>query len=182
VTEQLYAGLIRGINVGGNRKLPMAGLRAALQEAGYEDVSTYIQSGNVVVRSGASGGAVGRGVERVIEESFGFTVRVLVRTHDELEAIAAGNPYLERKSKAETSKLHVVFLDGSPSAASIARLDPNRSPGDEFTVTGHEIYLHHPNGYGRSKLSLDWFERGLGVAGTARNWNTLLKLIELTAP
>jgi uncharacterized protein (DUF1697 family) len=182
VAEQQYAGLIRGINVGGNRKLPMAALRSALQAAGYEGVATYIQSGNVVLRSGAGAGAVGRGVEQVIEESFGFTVRVLVRNHDELEAIAHANPYLKGQAKAETSKLHVVFLDGSPPASSIARLDPKRSPGDEFTVAGHEIYLFHPNGYGRSKLSLDWFERGLGVAGTARNWNTLLKLIELTAP
>jgi uncharacterized protein (DUF1697 family) len=182
VSEHLYAGLIRGINVGGNRKLPMAELRSALGSAGYEGVSTYIQSGNVVLRSAASAGAVGRGVERVIEERFELTVRVLVRTHDELEAVARANPYLSGAAKAETSKLHVVFLDGSPPVSSVVRLDPDRSPGDEFTVAGSEIYLHHPNGYGRSKLTLDWFERGLGVDGTARNWNTLIKLIELTAP
>jgi uncharacterized protein (DUF1697 family) len=180
VAASAYAVLIRGINVGGKNKLPMAELRAALAEAAYEDVATYIQSGNVVVRSEASPGAVGRGIGRVIEDEFGLPVQVLVRTHAELVALAGANPFLPVTD--DLAKLHVVFLDAEPKAASVAGLDPDRSPGDEFNVSGREIFLRYPSGSGRSKLTLDYFERRLGVAGTARNWNTLLKLIELTAP
>ncbi len=105
---------------------------------------------------------------------------MIVRTHDELERIAGANPFLA--GRGEPTGLHVVFLDGAPTAAAIATLDPDRSPGDELSVAGREIYLRYPNGSGRSKLTLDYLERRLGVTGTARNWNTLLKLVELTAP
>ncbi len=105
---------------------------------------------------------------------------MVVRTHAELERIAGANPFLSGGDEAKG--LHVVFLDGAPKPAAIATLDPDRSPGDEFSVSGSEIFLRYPNGSGRSKLTLDYLERRLGVTGTARNWNTLLKLVELTAP
>jgi uncharacterized protein (DUF1697 family) len=78
--------------------------------------------------------------------------------------------------------VHVLFLSGTPEPAAVASLDPDRSPGDEFRVAGQEIYLRYAAGAGRTKLTLDYFERRLGLAGTARNWNTLLKLVELTGP
>ena len=171
-----YAALLRAVNVGG-RKLPMADLRTALGEAGFEDVATYVQSGNVVLRSEAGAAAVEGRMERLIADSFGLETRVLVRTHDELEAVAAANPYPE---VTEGRRLHVVFLDGAPDAAAVDRIDPERSPGDRYAVVGRELYLHLPDGAGRTKLTLDYLERRLGVAGTARNWNTVLKLVELT--
>jgi len=84
------------------------------------------------------------------------------------------------RAEADPSRLHVVFLARTPTAKTAARLDPERSPPDEFSVRGREIYLRLPNGAGRSKLTTDYFERQLGIAATARNWNTLIKLLALT--
>ena len=176
-----WAALLRGINVGGRARVPMRELAEVLDSLGHEDVVTYIQSGNVIFHSRSSDGAAVRAeLERSIRERFGLAVTVLLRTPIELGAVAQANPF---PAAGETpSKLHVVFLDGAPDAAAIADLDPERSPGDRFAVSGSEIYLDLPSGSGRTKLTLDWFERRLGVSGTARNWNTLLKLIELCSP
>ena len=116
------------------------------------------------------------GSRKGIAREFGLEVKVILRTPAELGAIVSANPFPAAVS--EPSKLHVVFLEQAPQAK--AELDPDRSPGDFFTLAGSEIYMHLPSGAGRTKLSLDWFERRLGVRGTARNWNTLLKLLELT--
>jgi uncharacterized protein (DUF1697 family) len=178
VAQHTYAAVLRGVNVGGKNKLPMSGLRKLLDELDCDDVATYIQSGNAVFRSSLGLEATAAAIEAGIAERFGLAIRVLLRTPGELAAIAAANPFLGRDDLA---RLHVVFLDTAPSSASVAALDPRRSPGDEFAVSGREIFVHYPNGSGRSKLTLDWFERQLGVAGTARNWNTLLKLQELAA-
>jgi uncharacterized protein (DUF1697 family) len=176
-----FAALLRGINVGGRNRLPMGALRASLAENGFEDVVTYVQSGNVVFRTRESDPRkVAAHVERQIAESFGLEVSVLVRTHEELAGIAHANPFLADES--DPKRLHVVFLDGEPRADALASLDPDRSPPDRFAARGREIYLHLPNGAGRTKLTLDYFERRLGVRGTGRNWNTLLELISLTRP
>jgi uncharacterized protein (DUF1697 family) len=169
-----YAALLRGVNVGGRGKISMPELVRAFELLGHEDVRSYIQSGNVVFRSKVSNPArVSAALERSIAESLGLETRVIVRTHPQLQAIAAGSPFDE--------DVHVVFLDSVPSPARVAALDPERSPGDRFEVAGREIYLSLASGAGRTKLTLDWLERGLGVSGTQRNWNTLLKLVELTA-
>ncbi len=174
-----YAALLRGINVGGRAKIPMRELAELFGSLGHGEVTTYIQSGNVVFRS-ASGKPAGIvcGLEDAISERFGLTVTVILRTPAELVSIAAANPFPE--AEREPSKLHVLFLDRKPEASAIAGLDPNRSPGDHFSAAGREIYLRFPAGSGKTKLTLDWFERQLGVKGTARNWNTLLRLIALT--
>jgi uncharacterized protein (DUF1697 family) len=173
-----YAVVLRGVNVGGRNKLPMSGLRELLVSLGCEDVVTYIQSGNAVFGSALAPEKAADTIEAGIAERFGLTVRVLVRTPEQLAAIGEANPFLGRD---DFSRLHVVFLDDVPAPAAVAALDPARSPGDEFAVSGSEIFVHYSNGSGRTKLTLDWFERSLGVAGTARNWNTLLKLQELAA-
>jgi uncharacterized protein (DUF1697 family) len=158
----------------------MAELRAALEALGFEDVVTYVQSGNVVLRSGSSTEAdLTAAIARQIEESFGLKIGVMVRSSAELATIGESNPFLERE--ADPLKLHVVFLGERPAAEAVAMLDPQRSPPDTFEVRGREVYLHLPNGMGRSKLTIDYLERRLGVAATARNWKTVLKLIELTA-
>jgi uncharacterized protein (DUF1697 family) len=157
----------------------MSELRSLLAELGYEDVVTYIQSGNLVLGSSLGVDHVAAEIERSIADAFGLSVKALLRTPDELEDIAAANPFPALDDRR--SQVHVVFLDSVPTPDAIAELDPDRSPGDAFRVCGREVYLHYPNGSGRSKLTLDYFERRLAVAGTARNWNTLLKLIELTA-
>jgi uncharacterized protein (DUF1697 family) len=176
---QTFAALLRGINVGGKVKIPMADLRATLSSLGLEEVVTYIQSGNAVFRAPTGDEkAVAADVERAIHKAFGHDVAVLLRTHEDLLEVERGTPYPVEGAK---HSLHVVFLDEAPAKTAVAGLDPERSPGDEFAVRGREIYLSLPNGLGRSKLTIDWFERGLGVRATARNWNTLRKLIELTS-
>ena len=175
-----YAALIRGVNVGGRAKLPMAALKAGLTELGFEDVVTYIQSGTAVFRAASRPATVAAAVERRILEDAGLAVTVMVRTHTELSRVAGRNPFLA--DDREPRQLHVLFLDAVPTRTAVTHLDPERSPPDRFHVDGQHVYLHHPGGVGRSRLSADYFERTLGVRATARNWNTVLKLVELTAP
>jgi uncharacterized protein (DUF1697 family) len=173
-----YVALLRGINVGGKNKVPMAGLRAALESLGFEEVVTYVQSGNVVFDApSAKAAEVGARIEKRIAKDFGLDITVVLRTPAELRKVAAGNPFL--KGGAETSKLHVVFLDRKPAAKAVSQLDPDRSPPDELSVRGREIYLHLPGGSARTKLTIDYFEKRLGVRATHRNWNTVTKLVEL---
>ncbi len=155
----------------------MAELKPALSSLGLEDVVTYIQSGNVVFRSDGGPTNVAAEIERQIADVFGLDVAVLLRTPPELRKIADGSPYAGEES--DPKRLHVVFLDAAPEHGAIAELDPDRSPPDEFSVRGREIYLRLPNGGARTKLTVDYFERRLRVRATARNWNTLQKLIEL---
>ncbi len=173
-----FAALLRGINVGGKNKIPMAELKSLFSSLGFRDVATYIQSGNVVFRSPAGDAHdIAAGIEQRIAEVFGVSVTVLLRTPAELGEIADSSPFLGDES--DLAKLHVVFLDGQPAANANTQLDPKRSPPDQFSLRGREIYLHLPNGAARSKLTIDYFERRLGVKATARNWNTLIKLLAL---
>lgn len=175
---ETFVALLRGINVGGRKTVPMAELRSALAGIGLEGVATYIQSGNVVFRAPSRDAKSLAGtIESSIDETFGVSARVVLRTRDELAAVTEGSPFVERG--ADPAKLHVVFLERRPDASAVAELDPGRSPPDELEPRGREIYLHLPNGMGRTKLSVDYFERRLGVAATARNWKTVLKLVEL---
>jgi uncharacterized protein (DUF1697 family) len=174
-----YVALLRGINVGGKNKIAMAELKSLFASLGFEDVVTYIQSGNVVFRSASDDAdALSVKIEREIAALSGIKPAVLLRTLKELATIAERNPYLSRD--ADLSKLHVVFLDHAPAKRAATTLDPDRSPGDELAPKGREIYLRLPNGAGRSKLTIDYFERVLGARATQRNWGTLLKLIELS--
>jgi uncharacterized protein (DUF1697 family) len=176
--SKTFVALLRGINVGGKSLISMADLRSLFASLGFEDVATYIQSGNVVFRSStADEDAVVAKLEREIAGAFSVSPSVLLRTPGELETIAGSNPFLSRKT--DFSKLHVVFLDRAPAAGAAADLDPERSPPDEFALHGRELFLHLPNGAGRSKLKLDYLERVLGVRGTQRNWKTLLELLAL---
>jgi uncharacterized protein (DUF1697 family) len=175
-----FVALLRGINLAGRNKVSMAELRSALESLGLEDVATYIQSGNVVFRGRGGVRDLAASIENGIEEALGIDVVVLLRTPAELRKVAAGNPFL--RAGADPSKLHVVFLSGKPTKKAAAGLDPDRSPPGEFKLGGREVYLHLPTGFGRSKLTVDYFERQLGVSGTARNWKTVTKLVALARP
>lgn len=174
-----HVALLRGVNVGGRNRVPMAALREALATAGLGEARTHLQSGNVVVGSGASPDETGRRIAGAIADAFALEITVLVRTPDELAGLASRNPYLD--AEADGSKVHVVFLENVPDGTVVAGLDPNRSPPDAFVVSGRELFVHYPNGAGRSKLTLDYLERTLGVRGTARNWNTVRALLDLAA-
>jgi uncharacterized protein (DUF1697 family) len=171
-----YAALLRGVNVGGHNPVPMPALKRLCGDLGYDDVVTYIQSGNVVFRSPArSAAAVERALATAIEEALGLTITVLVRTTGELGTILRSNPF----PKAEPHRLHVAFLSAKPTAARARALEAFDAGRDEVKVRGREAYLHTPQGYGNSKLSGGFVEKQLEVAATARNWNTVTKLLAL---
>jgi uncharacterized protein (DUF1697 family) len=175
----VYVALLRSINVGGKNKIPMNELRTMFETLGHGDVVSYIQSGNVVFTSSSDAVKVTAGITKAIGEELGLRVPVVVRTRAELAGIVRANPYV--KAGADVSKLHVMFLADKPTKAAIADLDPDRSPPDEFTVQGTEIYLLAPNGVGRSKLTVDYFDKHLGTTGTSRNWKTVNTLLDLMA-
>ena len=170
--------LLRGINVGGKNRLPMKELAALFVDAGCEDVRTYIQSGNVVFRTGSTEGEdISSVISASILSRFGYRIPVITRTAREFQEIVQANPFVE--AGAEADKLHVMFLAELPDSANVEALDPDRSPGDEFAVQGREIYLYCPNGVARSKLTNSYFDSRLSTTSTTRNWRTVLRLLEL---
>lgn len=179
--EATCVALLRGINVGGNNKLPMRDLAAIFEALGCRDVRTYIQSGNVVARAPASTVAsLSEAVSKGIRDGFGLTVPVVLRTGAELASVVADNPFLAAGSDPTT--LHVMFLRDVPTAAQVASLDTARSPGDAFAVRGRDVFLHCPNGFGRTKLTNEYFDRKLSTVSTVRNWKTVLTLLEMAQP
>lgn len=173
--------LLRGINVGGKNMLPMKSLAAMFVEAECGDVRTYIQSGNVVFRAKDTvARRIGAIISGAILDRFGLQVPVMTRTAVELRDAASHNPFL--RAGVDTATLHVAFLADRPVASKVDALDPKRSPPDRFTVRGREIYLHLPNGGGRTKLTNQYFDSKLGTTSTIRNWRTVLQLLELAQP
>lgn len=176
----VFVVLLRAINLGAKRRVPMAELRAALEEAGSRDVTTHLQSGNVVLRSRVrDADAVGRSVEKLVRAHFKLDVDVMVRTADELATVGRTNPL--RGRGVDPGTLHVCFLKSRPLAAAGRALAEADFGRDRFELRGREVYLHHPNGLARSKMSLAFFERTLGVPGTVRTWKVVTKLVELAA-
>lgn len=168
----VHVALLRGINVGGNNKLPMRDLVAIFEEAGCTDVKTYIASGNVVFRA-ASVTTLGARITKAIEQKLKLKIPVVLRTHKELVDAVQHNPFDEG--------VYVMFLATKPSRAAVASLDPNRSPPDEFVVMGREIYLNLPNSAAKTKLTNAYFDRLLDTVSTSRNLRTVQKLVEMSA-
>jgi uncharacterized protein (DUF1697 family) len=173
-----YLALLRAINLGAVNKVPMKELRTMFEDLGYEDVRTHLQSGNVVFEGKSSTSKkLAAEIEGAISKVFDLEVPVIVRTRRELERVAGGNPFPTEGVKA--SWLHVMFLSEPASPKAIKTLDPDRSPQDQFEVKGGEIFLRFGKGSGRSKLTIDYFEKKLGTKATGRNWNTVVKVLEL---
>lgn len=171
--------LLRGINVGGHNTFPMARQRALMAELGFEDVTVHLQTGNIVF---ADPGTPPEHTARTLEDAFaadlGFSVPVMVRTRDELAAAVDATPY--PAAAAEPRTLHVIFLSDVPTDTSaLDALDPAAYAPEEFRLIGREIHLFCPNGIGRSKLATKIGNLRLGVTATARNWNTVTKLLAL---
>ena len=174
----IYISLLRGINVGGHKKILMAELRATYESLGFVSVRSYIQSGNVVFE-GARGSAasVARKIEEAIAANFGFDVPVILRTAAEMEDVVRGNPFLAEG--VDPSKLHVTFLTGGASAKVEADFAAYRMGPDELRLVGREAYLHCPEGMARTKLTPTFLERALGSASTTRNWRTVNTVLEM---
>ena len=172
-----HVALLRGINVGGKNMLPMKDLVSIFAAAGCTDVRTYIQSGNVIFKAPAGAPGIADGIAAKIEKQFGFRIPIILRTSQQLLQTIRNNPFLA--SVSDHRWLHVYFLAHPPNARAIGGLDTARSAPDVFHVLGQEIYLHLPNGMGRSKLTNAYFDSKLSTTCTARNWATVLKLSEM---
>lgn len=169
----VYVALLRGINVGGSRKLRMADLREVFGAAGGHEVQTYIQSGNVVFRHRvASRDRLQADLADAIEVATGLDVPVVLRTRDELATVVTANPY----EGVEPTRLHVAFLASDPAPGSIDRLELERFLPEECVPAGRDLYVHLPAGMGRAKLPT-----ALGAVGTVtiRNWRTVITLLDL---
>lgn len=174
-----HVALLRGINVGGKNTLPMKDLARMFADAGCTNVRTYIQSGNVIFEAPAGAPGITELVKAKIEKRFGYRIPVILRTSQQLLKIIRDNPFLA--AGADQKALHVYFLADLANARAIGTLDPGRSAPDAFHVRGQEIYLHLPNGMGRSKLTNTYFDSKLSTTCTARNWATVLKLAAMMA-
>lgn len=177
-----HLALLRGINVGGKNRLPMAELAAIFAEVGAGAVRTHIQSGNVLFAASPEVAARAPGlVEARIAARFGFRPPVVVRTAAELARVVADNPFLAGGVGADEATLHVLFLADRPPPDRVAALDPDRSPPDAFLVRGREVYLRLPNGVAKSRLTNAYVDRVLGTTSTGRNWRTVTALRALLA-
>ena len=172
-----YICLLRGINVGGNSKLPMKELVVVLEGLGLTNVKTYIQSGNVIVDSDETDPAsVGATIRSVIEREFGVSTPAIMLTRDELAAAIAGNPFSGRDADPKAHR--IMVLESAPSQDRIDTLDPDRSLGHRFSVEGRIIWMDVPQ-WSQSKLTNDYFDRRLSVVSTMRNLSTCEVLLDM---
>lgn len=174
MTRQVYIILFRG--VGGNTQLPVKALKAAVEADGFERVSTYINSGNLVLASDASREETVKRIARVVGKDFGFHKTIFALTRREWGKLIEKNPF--PKAVAVPTSLHAAVLAENPSKAAVEAVHAHAVDGEGFEVVGSVAYLHTPHGFGRSKLA-ERFDKAICVDNTARNWNTVLKLAEL---
>ena len=174
-----FAAMLRGINVGGQKRLLMTTLREIFEGSGFTNIKTYVQSGNVVFESGEQDRSVlAKRIEAHIEQTCGYPVQVFIRQAQELKRILAGNPFLDNRNE-DPSKLHVTFLYQSPPETRWSKLIPPGDILDELAIGELAIYLFCPTGYAKTRLSNSFFERRLGMPVTTRNWNTVNALYKL---
>ena len=172
-----YVALLRGINIGSRNRVSMPELRAAMEGAGFGEVQTYLQSGNVVLESGVKPESVRRKIEGVIAERFGLEIAVVVRTKAELAAVVQKNPLGD---EAKDPKRHqVTFLSKKLPAKTVRELEETATEQERVAVAGREVYAWHPSGVARSKLWSKLAGKGLGVTATSRNWTTVEALLQL---
>lgn len=177
-----YAALLRGINVGGGKKVPMAELRTLMEDLGHTGVRTYLQSGQAVFASGRGDEeSLAAELADAVGTRFGFPVDVIVRDHAYLRAVAEACPF--PAAELEGRQLHVTYYSAPVDAARFAEIDRAAHLPEEFRLGDRALYLYAPNGLGRSRLADKLSGRRLNkdVIATSRNWNTVLKLVELTA-
>lgn len=173
--DRTHALLLRGVNVGGRNRLPMAELSALVSQLGGQHVKTYIQSGNVVCGLSAEAAqALPAALAEQIEARFGFRSPVVMRATAELEGAVAAWPW-----EVPEEERYLYFLADLPAPERVAALDPKRSPGDRFAVIGRDLHAHLPGSVANTKLTNDWLDRQLKTVSTARNWRTTLAILDL---
>jgi uncharacterized protein (DUF1697 family) len=171
--------LLRGINLGSTNRVSMSHLRELVAGLGYQDVETLVQSGNVVFSGGDSADDAAARIETALREATGLDVPVIGRSGRELAAVVKRSPFAAEIDDPRFH--HVVFLERVPDAGLAEPVDRERYLPETFAIDGREVYVLYPNGAGRARLTHAFWERRLGVKATARNWNTVQRLAEMTA-
>ena len=172
-----YIALLRGINVSGQKIIPMSVLRELCTKLGYSDVTTYIQSGNIVFTSDQKPSSIQKSIKETIAKKFKFDVDIFVYTIGELKKIVVHCPY-DESNLSENEKIHFTLFSGLPDKQGIEKLK-SIGDADEFTIAGRSMYLLTRNGYGNSRFNNVFVEKTLSVRATSRNFNTMKKLIEM---
>ena len=171
--------MLRGINVSSQKKIKMADFKINLQELNFTDVQTYIQSGNAVFKyKKIASKALENKIAKKIFEEYGFEVSVIVKSPDELKDVIKNNPFIKDK---ELNRLYVTFLSDEPTSDNLEKLKGIDYRPEEYVLKGKMIYGYAPHGYGKAKMSNNFFENKLKVAATTRNWKTVNKLAEMVA-
>lgn len=169
----IYISMLRGINVGANKRIKMERLRTSFQALGFDQVSTYIQSGNVIFKSAKiAQSALSRRIEERLLADFGFSVSVILRTSDEMAKAIQNNPFFKNPG-IDPQKLHLAFLSDTPSAAALRKLATSIAAPDQFHYSGKEVYLYLPNGVSGGSLMKTSLDRILSLPTTTRNWRTV---------
>jgi uncharacterized protein (DUF1697 family) len=175
----IYVAMLRGINVSGHKLIKMERLRASFEALGFSDVRTYVQSGNVVFKTSRTAAAgVAKMIEKKILDEFGFAVPALLRTPAELGGILKRNPLCQQTAIDDVG-LYVTFLSQPAPNVAEELLKPLATASEQLFVSGREIYLYCPNGYGNTKVSNAAIEKKLAVQATTRNWRTVNTLFEM---
>lgn len=176
---QTLISMLRGINVSGQKTIRMAELKAIYESLGYTRVTTYVQSGNVVFDCPIQDiSAITGSIEKAIASRFGFSVGVIVRDSDDFRRVIASNPFITHRNE-DPQRLHVTFLSTLPSAVALNNLKEPIDTTDEYFLSGTEVYLFCPHGYGKTKLSNSFFEKKLNMLATTRSWKTVTALSNL---
>jgi len=177
-----YISILRGINVGGHKKIKMADLKALYVALNFKAVETYIQSGNVIFESSSSDVSTLKStIEIAISEEFGFDVPVLIRSVQDWKQVMDNCPFLPVDLNVDGTNVLVTFLSEPPETERILVVKALVKPPEELHILGREVYLHCPNGYGNTKLSNPLLERKLAVEATTRNWKSVVKLAEMSS-
>ena len=172
-----YIILLKGINVGGHKKVPMAELRELLSKSGFENVKTYIQSGNVILQSAEINiQNIEKEIKNAILDHFGFEVFVLAKTRQELKCIFDNSPFIKEKKV----KSYFTMLHQTPSAELVKIASEKKYEGEEYFIIENCIYYFCAKGYGQAKFNMSLFERKLETFATSRNYNTMVKLLSLS--
>ncbi|HRO42781.1 MAG TPA: DUF1697 domain-containing protein [Flavipsychrobacter sp.] len=174
-----YISMLRGINVSAQKKIIMKELKTLHEDAGFQNVQTYIQSGNVVFKSSKkSTSTLATQIETFIKKHYGFDVAVIVLTPQEMQDTITNNPFQKQKDFDE-GKMYVCFLNNQPNVALVEKIKAVQYEADCFVIDHKVIYLFVPGGYGNTKLNNNFFESKLKVTATTRNWNTVNRLLEM---
>jgi uncharacterized protein (DUF1697 family) len=177
---QKLISFLRGVNMTGHNSIKMTDLSDLYKSLGYRDAETYIQSGNVIFSPAgkATAADIAGKIEKGILERFNYNVPVMIRTLPEMEELVSSNPFL-KEERFEPAKMAVIFLHEMPSDANIQKVINVYYPPDKFKIIGKEIFIFCPNGFGRTKLYTNFFEKKMNVIGTARNWKTITTITDL---